>query len=134
MNALVREHGGSSERWVESSCGETRAGGADAGIVGSAIGPGDRTDDRRGAAQERRPPWARLANPRVGSGRAECLRELLPGVPPRKGLREVQHDASHRALGPYGALQQALAQRPGLRPTYGPAPGEALPDLGPHGG
>src|SRR2546426_2935220 len=64
MNALVREHGGSSERWVESSCGETSARGADAGIVASAIGPGDRTDDRRGAAQERRPSWARLANGR----------------------------------------------------------------------
>src|SRR5207244_7963649 len=83
----------------------------------------------RGAAQERRPSWARLANPRVGSGRAECLRELLPGVPPRKGLREVQHDASHRALGPYGDLQQALAQRPDLRRADGRAAGEALQDL-----
>ena len=63
MNALVREHGGSRERWVESSCGETSARGADAGVVASATGPGDRTGraigSRRTSRIERMRRWTR---------------------------------------------------------------------------
>ena len=72
--------------------------------------------DRRRQRHERLDP----ADPRPcrRSGRAEHAGEVLPGVAPRAALRQVQHNAPHRAVDPDGDLQQPLAQgRPYCRPS-----------------
>src|SRR5712664_1114104 len=54
-----------------------------------------------------------------GSGGAERVRDVLPRLAPRGGLRQMQDDAPDRALDPDRDLEQALAQDPDLRGPEG---------------